>query len=152
MPLTKIEEEISNPQLAQIGLQTSGKTWNAISVSQDGNGGVGDVGNFGLYILDEDTGVKYHDRDGTPFAIPYGHAVSGNCNLRNTGDVPIKLFALTEVIDPNGSVIFSKWEPRGSIPNTLNPGVAMAARHIDTFLLELVGIWVVYLRVEFEIA
>ena len=143
MPLVQIiQSEIASPVISRE------QTWNAISVAAP----VADVGDFGLYILDEDTGVKYHDRDGTPFDIPYGHAVSGNCNLVNTGEVPIKLFALTEVIDPNGFVIFSKWEPRGSIPNTLNPGVAMAARYIDTFLLEVVGIWVVYLRVEFDIA
>lgn len=59
MPLTKIEEEISNPQLAQIGLQTSEKTWNAISVSQDGNGGVGDVGDFKLWIQDVTSGLDY---------------------------------------------------------------------------------------------
>lgn len=122
-------------------------SWDAVSVATP----IADVGDFGLYIKDVDTGEKYHDRDGLPFVIPFGHEVYGNYNFRNVGDVAIEYFALIEVRDPAGNVIFSEWNPSGSIPNILNPGVFAASKSTGNFILDMAGMWVVYARVEFDI-
>lgn len=123
-------------------------SWNAISVIE----AAADVGDFGLYIQDMTADEAHHDRDGLPFNIAFGHEVYGNYNFRNIGDVAIKYFSLIEVRDPGGNVIVSKWSPPGSIPNTLNPGVAAASATTGHFILDMAGIWVVYARVEFDIA
>jgi len=148
MPLTIIEEEISNPQVAQIGLQTSGKTWQAISVSQNGNGGVGDVGDFKLWIQDVTSGLDYKERDGLPFLIPFGHQVYGNYICKNIGDVPLSGSLLIEVVNPSGIVIVSKSRNFHNI----NPGTSMASDSTGNFLLDEMGMWVVYGRAEFDIA
>lgn len=142
MPLVQIiQPEIASPATVE-------RTWNAISVAAP----VADVGDFGLFIQDVTTGEKHHDRDGVPFLIPFGHEVYGNYSFKNIGDVAIKLFSLIEVRDPSGNVIVSKWNPAGSVPNTVNPGVSVSSGLTGHFLLDMVGIWVVYARVEFDIA
>jgi len=131
--------------LIQAAMETE-VSWNAISVSAP----IADVGDFGLYIKDVDTGQGYHDRDGVPFFIPFGHKVYGNYNFKNIGDVAIKELNLIEVIAPDGSVIISEWS--GIVPNLLNPGVSRASKSTGNFILNQNGLWVIYARVEFDIA
>lgn len=145
MGLTQIVED-SN--VAQIGLQTSGKTWNAIEVSQDGNGGVGDVGDFKLWFQDVTSGEDYKERDGLPFLIPFGHQVYGNYICNNIGDVPLSGRLLIEVVSPSGLVIVSKWTNFRNI----SPGTSMASASTGNFILDAMGMWVVYGRAEFDIA
>lgn len=123
-------------------------SWNAISVAEV----VADVGDLSLYIQDVTADEAYHSRDGLPFNIAFGHEVYGNYNFKNIGDVAIKYFSLIEVRDPAGAVVVSKWSPSGSIPNTLNPGVSAASASTGNFILDMAGIWIVYARVEFDIA
>ena len=133
--------------LIQAAMQTE-NVWDAISVIE----AAADVGDFGLYVQDVTANEAHHDRDGLPFMIAFGHEVYGNYNFENIGDVAIKYFCLIEVRDPAGNVIISKWSPSGSIPNTLNPGVSAASASTGHFILDMAGIWVVYARVEFDIA
>ena len=147
MGLTQIAEEVGN--VAQIGLQTSGKTWNAIEVSQNGNGngGVGDIGDFSLWIQDVTSGEDYKERDGLPFLIPFGHQVYGNYICKNIGDVPLSGSLLIEVVNPSGLVIVSKSK---NFQNA-SPGTWINSESTGNFILEL-GMYVVYGRAEFDIA
>lgn len=120
------------------------QTWNAISVGAP----LADVGDFGLYIQDVTDNQAYHDRDGLPFLIPFGHEVYGNYKCKNIGDVPLKINLLIEVITPSGVVIVSEWTNY----NNVNPGVSMSSHSTGHFILDEIGMWVIYGRVEFEIA
>ena len=138
MPLVQIiQPEIVSPAIRE-------QTWNAISVGAP----VADVGDFGLYIKDVTTGIDYHDRNGLPFLIPFGHEVYGNYNCHNIGDVPLNISLLIEVITPTGIVIVSK----STHFYNVNPGTAMASKSTGPFILDEIGMWVIYGRAEFDIS
>jgi len=122
-------------------------TWDTISVAAP----VAEIEFGGLYIRDVTDDIPYHSRDGLPFSIAFGHEVYGNYYVTNIGDVAIVLRLLIEVIDPDGIVVFSGWEPSGSIGFTVNPGVNMASASTDHFILDKSGLWLVYGRAEFDI-
>lgn len=128
----------------QIAATVVDQTWQAIRVSAP----LADVGDFGLYIRDVTADQAYHDRDGFPFLIPFGHEVYGNYNVKNIGDVSIDVNLLIEVITPSGVVIVSEWTNY----NNVNPGTSMPSQSTGYFILDQAGIWVVYGRAEFDIA
>jgi len=123
-------------------------SWDAINVIE----AAPDVGEFGLFIMDVTADERHGDEEGLPVLIPFGHEVYGNYYFKNIGDVAIKVHCLIEVIDPNGAIIFSEWEPSEGSYFTLNPDVWMASAPTSHFILDIAGIWVVYARVEFDIA
>ncbi|MGQ9545904.1 MAG: hypothetical protein ACUVTR_01895 [Dehalococcoidia bacterium] len=129
-------------------LITEEQTWEAISVAAPR----ADIQFGGLYIEDVTTNTSHHSRDGLPFLIPYGHECYGSYFVTNIGDVAIKLRLLIELYDPNGTLICSKWEPSSTMFFTVNPGTSMASKSTDHFILNVVGLWLVYGRGEFELA
>jgi hypothetical protein len=130
--------------MPQIATEIAENTWDAIQVAAPS----ADISFEGLHIEDVTAGVGYSSRDGLPFNIAYGHEVYGNYSIENIGDVPIFISLLIEVIDPDAIVIVSEWTGHF----TLNPGVNMASKLTDHFILDKNGLWLVYGRAEFDIA
>jgi len=152
MPLTKTEEEISNPQLAQIALQNSEKTWQAINVAQ----GVADMSFGSCQIVDETTGKSYTFRVGVPYDpvdLPWAHLVGASFLCTNIGDVALKVRVYIAIKDPDGIIRADAYLPAlNRLPATINPGVGYYSDYIGGVALDKLGIWLVYGRLEFDIA
>lgn len=156
MPLTQIAEEISNPQLAQIGLQTSEKTWQAINVAQNGNGGVGDMSFGSCQLIDETADDRYVFREGEPYdpvGLPWGHLVGTSFLCENIGEVTLKVRVYIAIKDPGGVIRADAYLPALSrLPATINPGVGYYSEYIGGVALDKFGLWLIYGRLEFDIA
>jgi hypothetical protein len=106
-------------------------------------------------IVDETTGQRYTFRKGEPYQpvnLPYGHGVGASFLCENCGDIELEVFVYIEIVDPDGTVRASAWNPRGSIPNKLNPGVGYYSDYIGGVVLDKAGLWLVYGRLEFDVA
>ncbi len=138
------------PQIA--ALNQKEKTWQAINVIQANP----DVAFGSCQIVDETTGIDYICRPGGscpfPVDIPFGHEVTASFLMENSGDIAIDVFIYIEIIDPDGLVRCSEWNPSGSIPNTINPGVGYYSKNCGPVSLDKTGLWLVYGRIEYEIA
>lgn len=157
MPLTKIEEEIINPQLAQIGLQTSENTWQAINVVQgNGGSGVGDMSFGSCQIIDETTGERYVFREGEPYdpvSLPWAHLVGASFLCTNIGEVTLKVRAYIAIKDPDGVIRADAYLPALSrLPAIINPDVGYYSDYIGGVALDKLGLWLVYGRLEFDVA
>jgi hypothetical protein len=144
MPLLKL----SGRQIAQ---SINENTWDAINAAQ----GNADMCFGSCEIIDETTGERWVFREGEPYEpidIPYGHEVGVSFLCENCGEIPVKVFVYIELIDPDGIARASARNPRGSIPNELNPGVGYYSEYIGGVALDKAGLWLVYGRLEYDIA
>jgi len=128
------------------------KSWNAINVSQ----AVGDMAFGSCQLIDETTDERWVARQGEssdwPINIPYGHLVGASFLCENSGDVPLDVFVYIALIDPDGITRAFDWNPRGTIPNRLNPGVGYYSNYIGGVQLDKNGLWVIYGRLEYDVA
>jgi len=140
--------KFTGPKLSQ---SINEKTWGAIMVSQ----GIADMCFGSCQIIDETTGEDYIFREGEPYDpidLPYGHEVGASFLCDNCGEVALKVFVYIELIDPDGVARASAWNPRGSIPASINPGVGYYSENIGPVTLDKTGLWLVYGRLEYDIA
>jgi len=128
------------------------RTWQAINVSQ----AVGDMEFGSCQLIDETTDERWVARQGEPsdwpIYIPYGHLIGASFLCANSGDVPLDVFVYIELIDPEGIVRASAWNPRGTIPIRLSPGVNYNSEYIGGVQLDKIGLWLIYGRLEYEVA
>lgn len=154
MPLTRIEEEVSNPLLVQIGLQTLEKTWQALDVAENGGGGVGDMSFGSCQIIDETTDESYTFREGepqAPYSLPWAHSVGASFLCTNIGEVTLNVRVYIAIKGPDGVIRADAYLPALSkLPATINPGVGYYSAYIGGVALDELGLWMVYGRLEFE--
>jgi hypothetical protein len=139
--------------LNQIGAQYKQEnTWDAINVIQ----AVGEMSFGSCQLVDETTGERWVARAGEPspfpINIPFGHLVGTSFLCSNTGDVPVKVFVYIAIIDPSGTKRAEAWNPSGSIPQTVNPGVGYYSQYIGGVQLDRTGLWKIYGRLEYDVA
>jgi hypothetical protein len=138
-------------QIPVASLITKEQTWQAISVSQ----GVADMSFGHAQLVDETTDERWVCREGSPpwpIDVPYGHKVGASFLCSNTGDVTVKVFVYIELIDPDGIARAYATNPHGSIPQTVNPGVGYYSEYIGGVPLDKVGLWLIYGRLDYNIA
>lgn len=138
------------PQIKIAGILKE-KNWDAIMASQ----GVAEMCFGSCQIIDETTDERWVFRQGEPYEpidLPVGHEVGTSFLCDNCGEVPVKVFVYIELRDPDGVARASAWNPSGSIPNELNPGVGYSSEYIGSVMLDKAGLWVVYGRLEYDIA
>lgn len=148
--LTEVANPAVIPQIKIAGILKE-KNWDAIMASQ----GVAEMCFGSCQIIDETTGEDYIFRQGEPYEpidLPYGHEVGASFLCINCGEVAVKVFVYIELRDPDGVARASAWNPGGSIPNELNPDVFYNSEYIGPVMLDKAGLWVVYGRLEYDIA
>jgi len=125
------------------------KTWEAISVAAPAP----DMSFGSCQLVDETTGERWVCREGEqpawPISIPYGHQVGTSFLCSNTGDVAVNVFVYISIIDPDGVTRASATLPKGTIPQTVGPGVGYYSDYIGGVTLDKVGLWLIYGRLDY---
>ena len=137
--------QIYGPRIVQ---SVAEHTWDAIRVSQVSP----ELVFGGAWICDDTAGIDYTSREDFPANIPYGHLVNGNYNVKNIGDVTLRVYLLIEFINPAGTVVFSAYDPSPPFPSILNPGGPLTRAPFFGIRLDMVGAWLIYGKMEYEIA
>lgn len=138
--------------IVQVAQNTIDKTWQAINVTAQG---IGEMSFGSAQLVDETTSVSYKFRQGEPVVsidLPLDHKVGASFLCTNTGEIALKVFVYVAIIDPDGLTRAEAWNPRGTIPQTVNPGVGYYSDYIGGVSLDKLGLWLIYGRIEYEIA
>lgn len=147
--------QLAAPRIAQ---SIKENTWEAIMVSQ----GVADMSFGSCRIVDETTEEHWTCRQGGspgspdcpfPVDIPYGHDLGAKFLCENSGEVPVLVRVYIAIIDPDGVTRADAYlPPLSHLPNEVNPGVGYYSEYIGGVTLDKIGLWLVYGRIEYEVA
>jgi len=126
------------------------KSWVAMNVSQ----GTADMSFLSAEVVDETTDMWWHSDDlpAWPIAIPFGHSVGCSYLCQNTGQIAVKVFVYLSLIDPQGITRATTKNPRYSTPQVVDPGMQYYTEPISGVIVDMNGLWVVYGRLEYDIA